>query len=112
MDFVAMARIYGCGPLRIMIRHIFPNVVNTLIVLATLNVGVVILFEAILSFLGVGVPPPTPSWGRMVADGRSYIASHWWLAALPGVAIMVLVLSMNLMGDWLRDTLDPKRRQL
>jgi peptide/nickel transport system permease protein len=112
MDFVAMARIYGCNPVRIMLRHIFPNVVNTLIVLATLNVGVVILFEAILSFLGVGVPPPTPSWGRMVADGRNYIASHWWLAAVPGLAIMMLVLSMNLLGDWLRDTFDPKRRQL
>ena len=85
---------------------------DTLIVLATLNVGVVILFEAILSFLGVGVPPPTPSWGRMVADGRNYIASHWWLAAFPGLGIMALVLSMNLLGDWFRDTLDPKRRQL
>jgi len=111
-DFIAMAKIYGCSSLRIMVRHILPNVVNTLIILATLNVGKVILFEAILSFLGVGVPPPTPSWGRMVADGRSYLTSHWWRAAFPGIAIMMLVLSINILGDWLRDTLDPKRRQL
>lgn len=112
MDFVAMARISGCSAPRIMFKHIFPNVLNTLIVLATLNVGVVILFEATLSFLGVGVPPPIPSWGRMVADGRNYISSAWWLAALPGLAIMLLVLSVNMLGDWLRDTFDPKRRQL
>ena len=111
-DFVAMAIISGCSPIRIMVKHIFPNVTNTLIILATLNVGVVILLEAVLSFLGIGIPSPTPCWGRMVADGRSYIATAWWVAAFPGLAIMALVLSCNLIGDWLRDTLDPKRRVL
>ncbi len=111
-DFIALATIAGSSKTRIVFTHILPNVVNTLIVLATLNVGQIILLEATLSFLGLGIPPPTPTWGRMVADGRDYIASAWWLAAFPGFAIMVFVLAMNILGDWLRDTLDPRRRQL
>ena len=85
---------------------------NTLIVLATLQVGTVILLEATLSFLGAGIPRPNPAWGVMVADGRDHIASAWWIAVMPGLAIMFVVLSMNMMGDWLRDKLDPKLRQV
>jgi peptide/nickel transport system permease protein len=111
-DFVAQARITGCSHPRIMFGHILPNVVNTLIVLATLQVGYVILLEGTLSFLGVGIPPPTPAWGLMVATGRSLIVSAWWVSFFPGLAILITVLVLNLMGDWLRDRLDPKLRQL
>jgi peptide/nickel transport system permease protein len=111
-DFVAQARITGCSHLRIIFGHILPNVVNTLIVLATLQVGYVILLEGTLSFLGVGIPPPTPAWGLMVATGRSLIVSAWWVSFFPGLAIVLTVLVLNLMGDWLRDRLDPKLRQL
>jgi peptide/nickel transport system permease protein len=81
-------------------------------VLLTLHIGFVIIVEASLSFLGAGIPPPTPSWGQMVADGRGHIASAWWLSALPGGAIMLVVLAFNLFGDWLRDWLDPRLRQV
>jgi peptide/nickel transport system permease protein len=111
-DFVALARVHGCSPIRIMLTHILPNVMNTFMVLLTLYVGVVIVAEASLSFLGAGVPPPTPSWGLMVAEGRGKIASAWWLSLLPGIAITLVVLAFNLFGDWLRDRLDPKLRQL
>jgi peptide/nickel transport system permease protein len=111
-DFVAQARIAGCSHLRIMFGHILPNVVNTLIVLATLQVGYVILLEGTLSFLGVGIPPPTPAWGLMVATGRALIVSAWWVSFFPGLAILLTVLTLNLMGDWLRDRLDPKLRQV
>lgn len=111
-DFVSLARVHGCSPLRIMVTHILPNVMNTFMVLATLNIGVVIVAEASLSFLGAGVPPPTPAWGLMVAEGRGRITSAWWLSLLPGVAITLVVLAFNLFGDWLRDRLDPKLRQL
>jgi peptide/nickel transport system permease protein len=110
-EFVALARIAGCSPLRIMLVHLFPNLVPSLLVLATLQVGDVIIFESTLSFLGVGLPPPLPAWGLMVADGRTLITSAWWVAVLPGLAIMVTVLGMNLLGDWTRDRLDPKLRQ-
>ena len=111
-DFIARARVSGCSHFRIIVRHILPNVTSTLIVLATLQVGLVILLEASLSFLGVGLSPPTPAWGLMVADGRELIVTAWWVAFFPGVAIMLTVLSLNLFGDWLRDRLDPKLRQL
>ena len=111
-DFIALAIIAGCSRTKMLIDHFFPNVVNTLVVLGTLQLGVVILFEASLSFLGMGVPPPTPSWGLMTAEGRAYISSAWWLVTFPGIAIMTIVLSMNLLGDWLRDFLDPKMRQI
>ncbi len=110
-DFVALARVHGCSPVRIMAIHIMPNVMNTFMVLLTLHIGFVILVEAALSFLGAGIPPPTPSWGQMVAEGRSHIASAWWLSFLPGLAIMAVVLAFNLFGDWLRDWLDPRLRQ-
>lgn len=112
MDFIARARVAGASNVRIIIKHIFPNIVNTLIVLGTLQVGTVILLEATLSFLGAGIPRPNPAWGVMVADGRDHIASAWWIAVMPGFAIMLTVLSMNMMGDWLRDKLDPKLRQV
>jgi peptide/nickel transport system permease protein len=111
-DYVALARIAGCSPLRIMAVHILPNLAPSLLVLATLQVGDVILFEATLSFLGVGLPPPLPAWGLMVAEGRTLITTAWWVAVLPGLAIMFTVLAMNLLGDWTRDRLDPRLRQV
>jgi len=111
-DFVRLAVVAGAGKARIMLRHIFPNIVNTLVVIATLQVGSIILAEAGLSFIGVGVPPPQPAWGAMAADGVKYIFTQWWLAFLPGVAIVLVVMSTNLLGDWLRVRLDPKFRQL
>ena len=107
-DYVALARVAGASNFRIVVRHIFPNVANTLLVLASLQVGWVIIVEATLSFLGAGVPPPTPAWGSMIADGRLYVTNAWWLSVWPGLATMVVVLAFNLLGDWLRDTLDPK----
>ncbi len=111
-DFVARARVAGASHFRILTRHILPNVTNTLIVLATLQVGFVIVFEASLSFLGVGIPRPNPAWGLMIADGRKYVMSAWWISFFPGLAIMLTVLSLNMLGDWLRDRLDPKLRQV
>ena len=111
-DFIAQARIAGAGAARIITRHLFPNTLNTLVVLLTLQVGYVIIVEASLSFLGAGIPPPTPAWGSMIAEGRDFITSAWWVSTLPGVAILLVVLAFNLLGDWLRDTLDPKLRQL
>ncbi|HEY4607477.1 MAG TPA: ABC transporter permease [Acidimicrobiia bacterium] len=110
-EYVARARVAGARSWRILMRHILPNVANTLIVLATLQVGVVILEESSLSFIGAGIPRPNPSWGVMVADGRDQILTSWWISFFPGLAILLVVLSLNLMGDWLRDFLDPKMRQ-
>ena len=112
LDYVALARVAGASPLRIMFVHLFPGTINTLIVVATLQVGIVILVEASLSFLGAGVPPPEPAWGSMVADGRDRLADAWWIATIPGVAILLTVMSLNLFGDWLRDKLDPRLRQM
>jgi peptide/nickel transport system permease protein len=112
LDFIARARVAGASHTRIMAKYIFPNVVNSLVVLATLQVGYVILLESALSFLGAGLPRPTPAWGVMVADGRELIVSAWWVSMFPGLAIMLTVLSLNLLGDWLRDHLDPKLRNL
>jgi peptide/nickel transport system permease protein len=111
-EFVALAKVGGCSPLRIMLRHIFPNLVNPLMVLATLQVGWVIIVESSLSFLGAGIPPPAPSWGSMIADGRGYVATAWWLSLFPGLALVLAVLSVNMLGDWLRDHLDPRLRNL
>lgn len=110
-DFVDLARTAGCSTLSIMWRHILPNVGGSLIVLATLQVGTVIIMEASLSFLGVGVPPPWPAWGSMIADGRSYVVSAWWLCIFPGLAVLLTVLSMNILGDELTDTLNPALRR-
>jgi peptide/nickel transport system permease protein len=111
-DFIAQARIIGSSSLRIMIKHIFPNVVNPLIVIATMSVGLVILMESTLSYLGAGIPPPSPSWGSMVSDGRNLIDKAWWISFFPGLAIGLVVLSGNFLGDWIRDKLDPRLRQL
>ena len=112
LDYVALAKVAGASTRRILIRHILPGVVNTVIVVATLHVGTLILTESILSFLGAGIPPPTPAWGAMVSDGRSYLASSWWIAFFPGVAIFITVIGFNFLGDWMRDALDPRLRQL
>jgi peptide/nickel transport system permease protein len=112
LDFIAQARIAGAGAWRIITRHLLPNTLNTLVVLVTLQVGYVIIVEASLSFLGAGIPPPTPAWGSMIAEGRDFVTSAWWVSFLPGLAILLVVLAFNLLGDWLRDTLDPKLRQL
>lgn len=111
-DYVALAKVAGVSPFRMLYRHFFFNVIPTLLVLATFEIGDVIMWEATLSFLGVGVPPPTPSWGSMVSDGQAYIISRWWLSAFPGIAILLTVLAANIFGDWIRDRLDPKLRQL
>jgi peptide/nickel transport system permease protein len=111
-DFVALAVVAGRSSAWIISRHIFPNVVPTLLVISTLQVGYVILLEGTLSFLGVGVPPPNPAWGLMIADGRGFLATAWWISLFPGLAMLMTVLAVNLMGDWLRDHLDPKLRQL
>jgi len=111
-DFVALAVVAGRSSLWIISRHIFPNVVPTLLVICTLQVGYVILLEGSLSFLGVGVPPPNPAWGLMIADGRGFLATAWWISLFPGLAMLLTVLAVNLMGDWLRDRLDPKLRQI
>jgi len=112
-DFVRLAIVAGCSKWTIMRRHLLPNVANTAIVLATLMLGVVIVAEAALSFLGVGVPPPKPAWGLMLADGKKgLMAGYWWLTVFPGVCIVLMVLAANLLGDWLRVKLDPQLRQL
>jgi len=111
-EFVALARVAGCGPVRVVALHIFPNVLNTVLVLATLQVGQVIIFESALSFLGLGIQIPLVSWGGMVSDARGYLTHAWWLTAFPGAAIMLTCLSANLLGDWMRDRFDPKQRQV
>jgi len=112
LDFITQARIAGASASRIIVRHLFPNTLNTLVVLTTLQVGYVIIVEASLSFLGAGIPPPTPAWGSMISEGRDFVTSAWWVSFFPGFAILLVVLAFNLLGDWLRDTLDPKLRQL
>ncbi len=111
-DYVALARVAGASGLRIALKHILPGVVNTVMVLSSLQVGSLILTESVLSFLGVGIPPPQPSWGSMVSEGRQYIATDWWISFFPGFAILLIVFSMNFFGDWLRDRLDPRLRQI
>ncbi len=109
-EYVEAATIAGYGPGRILLRHIIPNAVGPLIVLVTLDVGNAIITFAGLSFLGLGVIPPTPEWGSMVADGRELVA-QWWVAAFPGLAILTVVLGFNFLGDGVRDWLDPKSRE-
>jgi peptide/nickel transport system permease protein len=108
-DFVTMALVMGAGPFWIIRRHLIPNVLNSLSVLATLQLGLAIVAEGSLSFLGLGVPPPAPSWGGMLADGRQYMVTAWWLPTLPGLALSLAVLSSNLLGNWLRTRNDPTR---
>ncbi len=112
LDYINAARVQNCSDLRIMIVHILPNVLNTFVVLMSLNIGWVIVAEASLSFLGAGIPLPTSTWGSMASDGKDFITSAWWISLLPGLGITLLVLALNLFGDWLRDFLDPKLRQV
>jgi peptide/nickel transport system permease protein len=111
-DYIAFARVAGVGTPTIFLRHLLPNIFNTLVVLATLQVGQVILFEASLSFLGLGIQQPDISWGLMLSDARQYITNAWWAITMPGIAIMLTCLASNVFGDWLRDRLDPQLRQL
>jgi peptide/nickel transport system permease protein len=108
-EFILAARALGLGSVRILRAHVLPNLVNTIIVMASLEVARMIILESFLSFLGLGIQPPTPSWGAMLGEGRVYMLSHWWLAAFPGAAIFVTTLGINLFGDGLRDLLDPHR---
>jgi peptide/nickel transport system permease protein len=107
-DYVVAARALGASDARLLVRHILPNVISPLIVLFTFLVAQLIIAESSLGFLGLGVQPPTPSWGSMLADGRVHVGTAWWLATFPGLAIMLTVLSINLLGDGLRDALDPR----
>ena len=108
LDFVAYARAVGISRWRVLSRHIFPNVLPTLLVAVTLQVANVITTEASLSFLGAGVPPPKPSWGVIIEDGRALIATGWWISLFSGLVVVITVLSFNSVGDWLRDRLDPQ----
>ncbi len=111
-DYVALARVAGASLPRILMMHILPGVLNTVLVIATLRSGQLILAESFLSFLGAGIPPPTPTWGAMIADGRNYLRDAWWISFFPGLAIFLTVMALNFLGDWLRDKLDPRLRQL
>jgi peptide/nickel transport system permease protein len=108
LEFVDAARVAGAGPLRIMFRHLLPNCMGPLLVQLTFVFAYAILAEAALSFLGIGVPPPAPSWGNIVAEGRDYAVEAWWIMLFPGLAISLAALGMNLLGDGLRDVLDPR----
>ena len=111
-DYVASAKVAGASTLRILVRHILPGTVGTITVIASLSVGSLILAEATLSFLGAGIPSPAPSWGNMVSEGRDYLQTAWWTSAFPGLALFLTVMALNFLGDWVRDRLDPKLRQL
>ncbi len=111
-DYVALAKVAGASDTRIMLQHILPHTISIILVLASLQAGSLILAEGTLSFLGLGVPPPTPSWGSIVADGRSYLATAWWVSLFPGIAIFLVVMAFNFAGDWIRDRLDPRLRQV
>jgi peptide/nickel transport system permease protein len=111
-EFVEASRAIGTSHRVIITRHILPNVISPLLILGTLRVANIIIWESGLSFLGMGVPPPMPTWGRMLAEGRIYITDAWWLVTLPGLAIMMTILSINLLGDGLRDALDPRLRNI
>ena len=110
LDYVTAARTIGASHARIIARHILPNIVHTALVLVTLRFGYLVIMEASLSFLGLGVQPPTPAWGSMVADGRNFMLDAWWVATFPGIALVLLVLSLNVLGEGLREALDPRLR--
>jgi peptide/nickel transport system permease protein len=111
-EFIHAARALGAGSTRIIVRHLLPNVVAPIIVVATVQLASMLLLESGLSFLGLGIQPPTPSWGKMLAEGRDYLSSAWWLSTMPGIAISLAVLGANLLGDGVRDLLDPNLRGL
>jgi peptide/nickel transport system permease protein len=109
-DYVVMARVLGCKPRRLIIRHILPNIVDSALVVASLQLGAAIMLEASLSFLGLGVQPPAVAWGKMIAESKLYLSLAWWLPFFPGLALVMTVLGTNLFGDWLRDRFDPRLR--
>ncbi len=109
-EYVEAARCIGAGDLRVAVSHILPNVLSPVIVLSTFSIASIIIAESALSFLGLGVPPPTPSWGSMLNDGRGYIDTAWWMSVFPGAAITLTVMGVNFLGDALRDALDPRQR--
>lgn len=111
-DYVAAARVVGASDIRIIVRHIFPGTVSTMLVIASLNIGGLILAEAALSFLSVGIPDPIPTWGKSVSEGRAFLETAFWISFWPGFAIFLVVMSLNFFGDWLRDRLDPRLRQI
>jgi peptide/nickel transport system permease protein len=111
-EYIQYSKSSGASHLRIMVRHILPNVAPTVLVLSTMGAGGLVIAESVLSFLGVGIPSPTPTWGGMISDGRSYLEEAWWISTMPGIAILLLVVSLNFLGDWLRDHWDPKLNQL
>lgn len=109
-EFVVASQAIGADSWRILWRHMLPNIISTTIVLITIQLRGLILFEASMSFLGLGVPPPNPSWGSMISNGRDYLLSSWWISVIPGIALMLTVLTTSFIGDWLRDVLDPTLR--
>jgi peptide/nickel transport system permease protein len=111
-EYIALARIAGCNPGRMLVKHILPNLVSTSTVVASLQLGRAIIIEASITFLGLGIQPPQTAWGLMMSEGRMYLSTAWWLPTFAGLAIVITVLGANLMGDWVRDRLDPKMRQL
>ncbi len=111
-DYVSLAKVAGASTSRVILRHVLPGVLNTVIVITTLRVGQLILTEATLSFIGAGIPSPTPAWGLIVSEGRSYVTTAWWSTFFPGLAIFLVVMSLNFLGDWMRDRFDPRLRQL
>jgi peptide/nickel transport system permease protein len=111
-DFVVMARVMGCSPFKISVKHIFPHIIDSAVVVGTLQLGIAVMVEAALSFLGLGVQPPAVAWGKMISEARLYLSTAWWVPTFPGLAIMITVLGANLWGDWLRDKLDPQLRQI
>ena len=111
-EYIQYATSAGSSQLRIIVRHILPNISSTVLVIATMNAGGLVLAESILSFLGVGIPAPTPTWGSLVSDGRGYLEDAWGISTMPGISIFLLVMSLNFCGDWLRDRWDPKLNQL
>ncbi|UCH61332.1 MAG: ABC transporter permease [Anaerolineales bacterium] len=107
-DFVLASTVVGAKPNRVLFQHILPNLMTPIIVLASFSIAEMILAEAALSFLGLGVPPPTPSWGSMISDGRDYLSNAWWVATWPGLAVLITVLAINFVGDWLTEVLHPR----
>ena len=111
-DYVSLAKVAGASNARVILRHVLPGVLNTIIVITTLRVGGLILTEATLSFIGAGIPAPTPAWGVIISEGRSYVTTAWWSTFFPGLAIFLVVMALNFLGDWMRDRFDPRLRQL